>query len=246
MTGGTIYYMTVTNLFSEYLKDKINSENNNKFEVIVVSKDIIADQQYSTHNATHYQSRYENINFAPELRPNPSVEEYLWGATIDAYADKYKYQLSQRDQMTTICSIIDMVINDSIDVVLVCSDHEIKMDYFEIMKDFIADNFCVVMVDYMESKKHPDEVDRGDYEKALGLLAFHIQNEQLVDEAVGVFFNKFTEDMLAEYKRILMGKTIDELFVIGTNRGIYVNRHKPKEYIVEHILTKIMDVHEGK
>ena len=50
--------------------------------------------------------------------------------------------------------------------------------------------------------------------------------------------------MVDDYRKILMSKSMDELVVIGANRNLYINRHKPKEYIVDHILKSIMEDRE--
>lgn len=236
---GSLYYMTVNEFFSEFMKSKLMKDPSN-FEVIVISKDIIADQRYTKYNNTMYESRYDNINFALDLFPNMQVLEYLYGASLDDFALRYKTQLSYNDQMKTLCSIVDLVVNDGIDVIMVCSNIEMKMNYMDILADYMYDSFGIIANNYKESKGSTDEFDYGDWAKIKLALKFHIENLGFVDDTVNEFFNTFVKDMADEYRQLLMKKSIDELFVIGTNKGVYVNRHKPKEFIVDHILKKIM------
>ena len=236
---GSLYYMTVNEFFSEFMKSKLMTNPSN-FEVIVISKDIIADQRYTKYNNTMYESRYDNINFALELFPNMQVLEYLYGASIDDFALRYKTQLSYNDQMKILCSIVDLVVNDGVDVIMICSNIETRMYYMDILADYMYDSFGIIVNKYSETKGSESEFDYGNFDKIRLALRFHIENLGFVDDTVDTFFNTFVKDMAEEYRQLLMKKSIDELFVIGTNRGVYVNRHKPKEFIVDHILKNIM------
>ena len=240
--AGSLQYMMVDDFYTEYLKR--NYDHLDKLEVIIVSKDIISDQKTMVNSKSVYHSRYKNVDFAMDIFPNPSVEEYLYGATLEAFGQKYKTQLEGVEQMTTLCSIVDLVINEGYDIVLICSRVEMKMNYFHYMKEYIFENFGVIMNDYSEQLMNDDDSyvhDYGDFEKARKLLQFQLEHTKLIDETLGTFFNKFTSDMAKEYREILMTKSVDELFVIGTKRGIHVNRHKPKDYIVDHILAKMLE-----
>ena len=241
-----LYYMTVNDFFMDFMKKYVAKENKKHFEIVIVSKDIITDNQYIAMKESRYISNYTNINFANDLRPCPEVKEYLYNSSEDDFAQRYKTQLSFMEPMTTLCSIVDLVINDDTDVILLCSYSESKSSsYMDILCDFIYDNFGIMVNKYKDTKDKDDiEFDPGDYERAQRLLEFQIQNQGLVDRYVGTFFNKFTKDMADDYRKILMSKSIDELSAIGANRNLYINRHKPKEYIVDHILKSIMDDRE--
>ena len=238
-----LYYMTVNDFFTDFMKKYIAKEDKKPFEIVVISKDIITDNRYSTRMQTNYVSDYANVNFAMDLYPAPSLEEYMYNTEIDNFAQHYKTQLSYEEPMTTLCSIADLVVNDNTDVILMCSYTDSKSaPYMDILCEFIYDNFGIIVNKYKNTKdKENAEFDSGDYEKAQKLLEFQIQNQGLVDRYVGTFFNKFTKDMADNYRKILMSKSIDELAVIGANRNLYINRHKPKEYIVDHILKSIME-----
>lgn len=241
-----LYYMTVNDFFTDFMKKYIAKEDKKPFEIVVISKDIITNNRYSTRMQTKYISDYANVNFAMDLYPAPSLEEYMYNTEADNFAQHYKTQLSYEEPMTTLCSIADLVVNDNTDVILMCSYTDSKSTpYMDILCEFIYDNFGIVVNKYKDTKdKENVEFDSGDYEKAQKLLEFQIQNQGLVDRYVGTFFNKFTKDMADDYRKILMSKTMDELVVIGANRNLYINRHKPKEYIVDHILKSIMEDRE--
>ena len=46
--------------------------------------------------------------------------------------------------------------------------------------------------------------------------------------------------MVEVYRKTLMQKTVNELDKIVTKKGIYVNKHKPKEVIVDHIISGLI------
>ena len=241
-----LYYMTVNDFFMDYMKKYIKQEEKKPFEIVVVSHDIITNRQYTSKMQTRYISDYANVNFALDLFPPEGVGEYMYNTDPDDFAQHYRMYLSYDERMITLCSIVDLVVNDDTDVMMLCSHTESKaMPYMDVLCEFIYDNFGVIVNKYKDTKdKENVEFDSGDYEKAQRLLEFQIQNQGLVDRYVGTFFNKFTKDMAEDYRKILMSKSIDELSVIGANRNIYINRHKPKEYIVDHILKSIMEDRE--
>ena len=42
------------------------------------------------------------------------------------------------------------------------------------------------------------------------------------------------------YRKVLMDKTPEELTKLALKKGIYVNKRKPKEQIVNHIMNKLL------
>lgn len=239
----TLYYMTVNDFFMDYMKKYLKKEDKKPFEIVVISHDVITSNQYSSKMHTRYVSDYAVVNFALDLYPAEGVNDLMYNIDSDDFAQHYRTYLSYDERMITLCSIVDLVVNNDTDVIMICSYSESKsMPYMDILCEFIYDNFGIVVNKYKDTKDKEDlEFDSGDYEKAKRLLEFQIQNQGLVDRYVGEFFNKFTKDMADDYRKILMSKSIDELSVIGANRNIYINRHKPKEYIVDHILKSIME-----
>lgn len=237
--SGTIMYLTINDFFSKYLT--IVDGDLGKYQIIIVSKDIIADSYTTQGQSRTYKTNFENVDFAQELFPNDRCMEYRYGATMDSFNELYKNQLDGLDQGRTLCSIVDLVINEGVNMYILCSNVEYKIGFMHIMQEVIFNKFGIVMHNFEEYKEDPECLKNiGDVETARLMLQFQIQNMGFLDENIGVFFNQFTKDMAEEYRKILMNKTVDELYVIGTRNDIHVNRHKPKEYIVEHIMQKLI------
>ena len=232
-------YLSVNDFFSKYLT-MIDGKLEN-CQIIVVSKDIIANEYIEENGVKIYKSSYDSVDFTPELYPNSRVMEYRLSSTMKSYADMYIQQLEGLEQCRVICSIIDLVINENMNVILLCSKVDLKVQHFDIMRDFMFDKFGVVMHSFEEYLENPDCLnDCGDFETARLMLQFQIENMKLIDENIGVFFNQFTKDMAEQYRQILMNKSIDELCEIGIRNNIHVNRRKPKEYNVDHIMQKLL------
>lgn len=238
---GTIMYLSINDFFKNYLS-KINGDLGEKFQILIVSKDIITDTHYKDNNGTVYTSNYENIDFTLELFPNPNVVEYRYGASVEAYAERYRNQLDSIDCGRTLASIADLVVNEGYDVYLICSHVEFKMEYFDILKEYFFEKFGLVMHSYEEFVDNPECIDDiGDIDNAKVMLQFQINNMKLVDETIGQFFNQFTSDLVEKYREILMSKTVDELFILATSNGLHISKYKPKELIVEHLINKLVE-----
>lgn len=241
---GKLMFLSINNFFKEYL-NSVNNDLGDNFAILVISKDIIADESTTEWGTSRYKSRYEDIEFATELFPNPNVMEYRLSATMESFADRYKNQLDQIDNMKLLCCIVDMVVNDGTDVYLIASHTEMKVGFFDIMKEVFFDKFNLIMTDYTEAVETPELMaDIGKVDEIKMMLDFQINHLKLIDEDIGIFFNRLTKDMATEYREILMNKSIDELYAIGTKQHLHINRHKPKEYIVDHILKKLLEEEE--
>ncbi len=238
---GTLMYLSINDFFQRYLK-MVNGDLGDNYQILVVSKDIIADEYTKNTNGVLYQSRFENIDFTPELFPHPNVQEYRYSSNINQYGEMYKSQLDQLDMGRTLCCIVDLIVNENVNVYMICSNVEFKMEFFEYMKETVFEKFGLIMTSFEDYLENPDSLyDNGNFDEIKLSLQFQINNLKLIDENIGQFFNKFTKDMAESYKKILMDKSIDELYTLGTKQGLHINKYKPKELIVEHILSKLMD-----
>ena len=238
----SLLFITINDLFMDYLKN--NKVDMNKTDIIVASRDIVTDIRRYNRIGTDYESKYKNIDFAIELSPNPNVLEMYTGSTSSMYIESYRDQLSgttvaQKD----LCAIVDMIVNDDFDVILVCSKSEMNMQYFYIMRDYIDEVFRLRGYIYDELKED-DSLDLntiGNPDEIKAMLAYQLKTLELIDENIGEFFNKFKDDLADKYQKVLLSKTVDELVDIGRSKGIYVNKYKPKEVIVDHILKKMLE-----
>lgn len=232
---GTIMCMTVNDFFAEYLKS-LNGQLDN-FQLLVVSKDITTKKKVREGNMIRYSSMFDNIDFCPELFPNANCIEYAFSTTNKTYAGYYTEQLGMSLAGRIICSIVDLLL-DGVNVYLVCSKGEQRsFQYFDILKDYLFEHYGVIMHDLEEYQDDPDCLkETGDRENITNLLEYKINELKLIDEELGVFFNKFTKGMVNQYRNVLMSKSIGELVEIGKKHNVYVNKHKPKDYIVDLIL----------
>ena len=232
---GTILIVPVGLFFSEYLKERKGKLED--YEIIIVSKDIVSDIRRRVSDIDQYESRYKYVDFAVNLYPNNGVLEYLWGSTKEQFATMYAAQLGKTDQMRDLCSIVDLVVNEGKNAIILCSNAEYKTEFFEYMKDFVYSSFGLQMTSYDEYIENHDAVkDIGDIGKIRELLKFQLVNNDIIDETIDVFVNRYAEDLIGEYKNILMSKTTNQLIEIGKKYDVYVNKLRPKEYNVENIL----------
>lgn len=239
---GTLLFIDIGSFFTEYLKERAHSFEN--FEILVASSGIIADSKQNDRGQTLYTSRYQNVTFIPNIYPQPLVEEYFGAASLEVFGSKYKDQLSTEDCMINLCSIVDMVVNEGVNVVILCTLSEYNMEWCRYLKEYLYEAFNITMCIYSDYKENPSELyDIGDVGNIRLVLRYQIEQLDLVDEVIGKFFNKFTKDMVKEYTDTLMSKSIDELYRFGTSKGVHVNRRKSKKDIVDHIMLKLFNIY---
>ena len=92
--------------------------------------------------------------------------------------------------------------------------------------DFQSDNNCIYNI--------------GNREEIKKYLQVQLVENDLIDDLTNEFFNELTDNMVEVYRKTLMQKTVNELDKIATKKGIYVNKHKPKEVIVDHIISGLI------
>lgn len=227
--------------FSNFLFDHKDEPFDN-YEILVISKDIIADQKIVTEDGTSsYQSRYENIDFDLTLVPTPKVFEFYHGSTPSSYVESYQDQLMLENRLTSLCCIVDLVVNDNRNVVMLCSKAEYRMEYLHILLDFLSEQFKIKGYDIDAYLEKEDITQIGDVEEIRKMLLFHMTNLELIDTDTGLVMNSLMSDMVEKYKEVLMNKDKEELFRIAVNKGAYVNKRRPKEEIVDHILKKMLN-----
>lgn len=237
---GSLLFISIGDFFSKYLK-QFPDIDISKYEIIVVSKDIIADQRIKNGSTFTYESRYKNIGFALELFPNPQVLEFYHGSTFLNYREQFLSQLSSTKAATALCCIADLVVNDDLNVVLLCSGSEYLMEFMNIIQEKLYEMFHLNGWTYDQYKEDPTCLNNiGDKEDILKRLEFEMKQLELIEEGINEFFNKFIDDMAEKYKEILMSKSVDALYKYALKNDIHVNKHKPKELIVDHILQKVL------
>lgn len=237
---GSLLFINIGDFFTKYLKEHPDIDISN-YEIIVISRDIVADQRLKSGNTFTYESRYKNIGFAMELFPTPQVMEFYHGSTFLNFREQFLSQLSSTKASTALCCIVDLVVNDNLNVVLLCSGSEYLMQFMNIIQEKLYETFHLNAWSYEQYKENPDCIkDIGDKDDILKRFEFQLKQLELIDKKIDEFFNRFTDDMVEKYRELLMSKSVDELYKYAVKKDIHVNKHKPKELIVDHILQKVL------
>lgn len=232
---GTILIVPIGSFFSEYMKEQKGQLKD--YEIIIISKDIVSDIRSRTSNVNQYESRFKYVDFAVNLFPDQGVQEYYYGGQRDTFNQLYATQLGKVENMTDLCSIVDLVVNEGKNVIILFSNAEYKAEYYQYLKDFVYVSFGLIMTAYEDYVADHNAIhDIGDVKKIRELLEFQLQNNDIIDEAINIFVNKYAEDLVGEYRDILMSKTMDQLKEIGLKHNVYINKLRPKEYNVDNIL----------
>lgn len=216
---------------------------NGNYQILVVSKDIISDvaKESSTSMTKTYGSRYKNIDFVDSLFPSPAVLEFKYGSSEDAFVDAYTSQLKRKGSMEDLSCIIDLMVNSDINIIVLMSNAEYMMDFIQTLQHFIWDMFKVKTYLYEDFVVEPETVtDIGNVEESKKLLQFHINDLDLKDQITGEFLNKMYVDMRDVYIKTLSNKSVDDLVRMGASMGVYVSRHKPKDYIIDHLMKSLL------
>ena len=238
---GFIVYATINDFFGEYLRDSGTKLDN--FEVVVISKDIVSDirRNNSTTAQTEYLSKYKNVDFLMNLFPDPAVLEFYTGSSRDSFISAYRGQLMQSSKLYDICCLTDLVVNDDRNIFLLCSNAEYLMGFMDVLNGIFQEQFKMKIFSYAEFKADPECVkDLGDLDEIRVTLAYQLDVNDFIDDVTGKFFNSLYANMEETYRKILMEKSPDELVKLALKKNIYVNKRKPKEYIVNHIIDKLL------
>lgn len=239
---GYIVYATINDFFGEYLRDAGQKLDN--YEIIVVSKDIVSDLRRNNSKTAQveYMSKYKNVDFLMNLFPDPSVMEFYTGSTTESFISAYRGQLTNQDgNMYDLCCLVDLVVNDDKNLFLLCSNSEYLTGFMEVLDGVFQEQFKMKVFPYAEFKADPDCVKKiGDLDEIRVTLAYQLDVHDFIDDVTGDFFNCLYSDMEETYRKVLMSKTPEELSKLAMKKGIYVNKRKPKETIVNHIIDKLL------
>lgn len=238
---GYIVYATINDFFGEYLKDSGKEFSN--YELVVISRDIVGDfvRKNSTTAQTEYISKYKNVDFLMDLFPDPSVLEFYTGSTHDSFVSAYRGQLMQDKNLYDLCCLVDLVVNDDKNIFLLCSNSEYLMGFMDVLNGVIQEQFKMKIFAYAEFKTDPECVTTmGDIDEIRVTLAYQLDVHDFMDDVTGEFFNTLYSNMEETYRKVLMDKTPEELTKLALKKGIYVNKRKPKEQIVNHIMDKLL------
>ena len=232
----SLMFMSFTDFITKFAKD----HEINKYELIIISKDLVTSIQrrIPETNSTTYESKYQNIDFASNLYPLTSVMEFSYSSSKERFAEAYINQLDNSENFQDLCCIADLIVNDNKDVILLCSNIEYQQGFMQILSEHMFNMFRLESYSYEEFLEKDGIIEIGNKDEIKTYLD-HKLGVLLGDDVVDYFFNRFTDDMEEQYKNLLMKKSIDDLVKLGNMKGIYVNKRKPKEEIVDHIFNSL-------
>ena len=234
---GSLMIASVNDFFGNYLRH--NRIFN--YEILVLGKDIVSENQINDDGRIYYRSNFHHVTFCTDISPNSLVEQNAYGLNITEFIETYNRQLMMPDSMMNLCCIVDLVVNKDTNVIMLCSEREFKMGFVEPLREFIFNRFGLYMVTSVECSYDPGLLTQyGDKLDIKRKLDFQIRENDLVDKGIGKFINKFSDNIEESYRKILMEKSIDELYQYGLKHSIHVNRYKSKEYIVDRIMSRVI------
>lgn len=234
---GSLMITSVNDFFGEYLRNNRLSN----YEIMVIGKDIVSGEETNDDGKLSYRSNFEHVNFCSNVAPASFVEQYAYGLNVTEFVESYNRQLNTPEAMMNLCCIIDLVVNKNINVIFLCSEREFKMGFVDPLREFIFNRFGLYMVTSIECKFDPGLLTHyGDKLDIRRKLDFQIKENELVDKGIGIFVNKFSDNVEESYRKILMSKSIDELYQYGLKHSIHVNKYKSKDYIVDRIMARML------
>lgn len=240
---GICLYMTVEEFFTEYVKNN----NLEKTEILIVSRDVVSDiKKKEKYNYISYTSKYDNIEFVPELLPTPASMEFAYGNNTERFEEAYDGHLRSDDTYTAIICIADMVVNDGLDVILLSSKAEFASRFPYILKDFVYESLGMKirlseeLIDADSEEEYESLIDDiGEIEDIRTMI--EVGKKELMGEAnpTDAFFNQFMEDADVKYRKLLMTKDVKQLVKLGTEKGLRMSRRKSKEELVDMLVKEV-------
>lgn len=242
-THGICLYMTVEEFFTEYVKNN----DLDMTQILVISRDVTADiKTKEKYNYISYSSKYDNIDFVPELLPTPTSLEYAYGDDKTRFIEAYDGHLRGDDPFTSIICIADMVVNDGIDIILLSSKAEFASRFPYLLKDFVFETLGLKirlseeLTDADSEEEYRQLIsDIGDIDDIKTLI--DVNKRELMEDKSSPenFFNHFMEDAPMKYRKILMTKEVEQLISLGKEKGLRLSRRKPKEELVDVLVKEV-------
>ena len=242
ITHGVIIYMTLEEFFTEYVKNNCI----NRTQILIISRDVTADiKQKERYNNILYSSRYDNVDFVPSLLPTPSSLEYAYGDDKTRFMEAYEGHLLSDEVFTDIICIADMVVNDGVDVIMLSSKAEFASQFPYYLKDFFYDKLGlkVCLGEQLAEAETDEEYDAllelGDIDDIRTIIDYNKKELTEGRTSAEEFFNHFMEDAPTKYRKILQTKDVDYIVELGKDKGLRLNRRKPKDELIDAITKEI-------
>ena len=173
----SLMFIDIETLVTDYAKDHDLA----KWEILIVSREIVgtlalrSSSSYGITTDVEFESKYENIEFVPSLRPTPSMLETLFdGNGASSFIELYKNRLIDSEPFIDICCIADMIINSDLNVMIVMSDYELKSHIAEVLREFIEEEFGIYGFMYSDLKRLEIYLGEPSYDKIVESMPFDV------------------------------------------------------------------------
>lgn len=173
----SLMFIDIETLVTDYAKDHDLA----KWEILIVSREIVgtlalrSSSSYGITTDVEFESKYENIEFVPSLRPTPSMLETLFdGNGASSFIELYKNRLIDSEPFIDICCIADMIINSDLNVMIVMTDYELKSHIAEVLREFIEEEFGIYGFMYSDLKRLETYLGDPSYDKIVESLPFDV------------------------------------------------------------------------
>lgn len=217
------------------------------FQILIISRDIVADSQVNTGNTVRYRSAYDNVDFMMTVVPSGGVINMKYSYDTEKgnqeFELAYDNQLSADDAFTDLVCMVDMVVNDHVPVIMLCSNVDFQTGFPEQIRRFVYDRFGFSIYTIDDALDPTlDVTDYGDEEEIRKAVAeYKVELTENHDEQS--FFNWLTDSLFTKYRDVLMKKTPEQLARIASENGIFVRRNATKEAMVDRIVSKYCQRH---
>ena len=231
---GWLLYLTVNEFLTFFAKDKEKDLRN--YYLLVIGREIVADdQRHTSYNAVQGISRYDNVEFIPSVIPRAAAMEYLGTEQYNAFARTYEISLNSTSAFTDLVCIVDMVVNENLKVILLHHVLDQRLGWIRHLIDFIEDKFDIKCYGGADIVDDTDTNDYGDKEKIKKTLEMYKEKLSGSDTASD-FFNAYTDSLEGTYREILSRRSVEELAEFAKSKGIWVNKKRPKDDIIDKII----------
>ena len=250
---GLLLFITFDDLLMSYAKHHDLAD----YSILVVSNEIsgslkVRSAMAGVSTGIAYESKYENIEFVPSLKPTPNALEYLYsGNQSTRFAEMYENHLISAEPFIDLCSVVDMVVNSDCKVIVTMASYEFAGKIPWYLREFIEDEFGLHGYVYPDTErliKHRD--DKKTYEKILATIDFDVP-----DDFDGIHLEPILQnygDVEAIKEKLELQKVVaaslnsrvedDDLKSVFFNRFTEDLESKVREILMSRTETNIKDV----
>ena len=246
---GFLMFVTITEFFEQILK--MNSDGKFEFKlgdcyILVCSRDLMTDVVRSAGNVNDFQSKYANVEFISGLLPDVHMMEYATSSGMDTFFDMYVNRLYEPSKMKDIISICDVVVKRDTPVFVLVTSMDMRTNYPDILKDFIATEFGLIgytMDDFKDKDINTAVREIGDRDSIIAAIDKHV-DDLLKSTDKEYFLNSLVDDVEQVYREVLESKSMEELKELAGAKMIFISKRDDKKRVVDKLIRSIMESDE--